>query len=185
MVGPIEQRMTLEQFLDWDDGTDRRYELVDGVVLAMAPPSVAHGVVVGNLVGLLRSGVRSGCAVVAEGGVVVPGRKDAFYQADVVVTCRPQHAKARYVEEPSLIIEVLSPSTAGHDRNMKLDDYRSIASVNEILFVSTLQRRVQLWVRAGDHWRVQDFIGDSTFQLAAISAAISVADLYENVHIAE
>ena len=42
MAEPATRRMTLEEFLRWDDGTDTRYELIDGVPVAMAPPAVAH-----------------------------------------------------------------------------------------------------------------------------------------------
>ena len=49
MAEPAGKRWTLEEFLTWDDGTDRRYELVEGHVVAMAPPSEAHGTIVANL----------------------------------------------------------------------------------------------------------------------------------------
>ena len=45
MAEPAEKRWTVEEFLAWDDGTDHRYELVDGEVVAMAPPSEAHGTI--------------------------------------------------------------------------------------------------------------------------------------------
>ena len=49
MAEVAEKRWTVEQFLDWDDGTDRRHELVDGRIVAMAPPSEAHAAIVFNL----------------------------------------------------------------------------------------------------------------------------------------
>jgi Uma2 family endonuclease len=45
----LSKRLSLAEFLEWDDGTDRRYELIDGRVIAMAPPAGAHGIIVMNL----------------------------------------------------------------------------------------------------------------------------------------
>jgi Uma2 family endonuclease len=50
--------MSLAEFLRWDDGTDRRYELVRGRLVAMAPPSVAHATIVPNLIGALRPNLK-------------------------------------------------------------------------------------------------------------------------------
>ena len=49
MAEPAEKRMSLAAFLEWDDGTDARYELLDGRIVAMAPPIEAHGTIVANL----------------------------------------------------------------------------------------------------------------------------------------
>jgi Uma2 family endonuclease len=54
MSEPAIGRMTLAEFLRWDDGTDTRWELVDGVPVAMAPPAVAHGILAARLAGLNR-----------------------------------------------------------------------------------------------------------------------------------
>ena len=43
MASPAPERMTLAEFLQWDDGTDRRYELLDGLAMMMAPSLEAHG----------------------------------------------------------------------------------------------------------------------------------------------
>ena len=49
MAEPAEKRWTVEEFLAWDDGSDRRYELVGGQIVAMAPPSEAHAAILSNL----------------------------------------------------------------------------------------------------------------------------------------
>ena len=49
MAEPAAKRMSLAEFLEWDDGTDTRYELIDGRPRAMAPPIEAHGTIVANL----------------------------------------------------------------------------------------------------------------------------------------
>jgi Uma2 family endonuclease len=179
MAEAAEKRWTVEEFLAWDDGTDRRHELVDGRIVAMAPPSEAHAAIVMNLGTAIRNQLRPPCRVLGEFGVRLEGRDDSFYQFDLAVTCAPVDAGRRYVAEPILIIEVLSPSTQLHDRGRKLDDYRQLPSVKEILLVASEQRRVQHWRRDGPRWIVEDLIGDADLRLAAVPEPIPLAAVYE------
>jgi len=116
MADAAERRWTVEAFLDWDDGTDRRYELVDGQIVSMTPPSETHGTIVLNLGSAIRSRLRLPCRAVVESGIRPANRDDSFYQFDLAVTCSPAEPGRRYIAEPVLIVEVLSPSTELHDR---------------------------------------------------------------------
>ena len=133
----------------------------------MAPPSEAHATIVPNLAMAIRHQLRPPYRLLGEFGVRLEGRDDSFYQCDLAVTCAPADAGRRYVAEPILIAEVLSPSTQLHDRGRKLDDYRQLPSVQEILLVASEQRRVQHWRRDGPRWIVEDLIGDAELRLAA------------------
>ena len=178
MATAAPRSMTVAEFLEWDDGTDTRYELVAGQIIAMAPPSEDHGRIVGNLTVQIGSRLRPPCAVVGQAGVVLVGRDDAWYEADLVVTCAPPERGRRHVAEPELIVEILSPSTAQRDRGTKVPDYCEIPSVREILLVSSTERRVALWRRDGPRWVVETFIGEAELRLEAIDAAIPLAAIY-------
>jgi Uma2 family endonuclease len=65
---PDDLRLLLAEFLDWDDGTDTRYELIDGQVLAMAPPSPRDGALTAQLARLIGNGLRPPCRVIVEAG---------------------------------------------------------------------------------------------------------------------
>jgi len=106
---PAPKRWTVEDFLAWDDGTDRRYELVGGEVIAMAPPAEAHGTIVANLTIRIGTKLEAPCRVVGEAGIVLPDRDDTYYQADLAVTFTSPEAGRQHVAEPVLIVEVLSP----------------------------------------------------------------------------
>ena len=101
MAEPAEKRWTVEEFLAWDDGSDRRYELVDGRIVAMAPPSEAHAAIVINLGAELRSRLKPPCRVLGEAGVRLTDRGDTYYQADLVVTCTPPEQDASTRSTPS------------------------------------------------------------------------------------
>jgi Uma2 family endonuclease len=175
---PDDLKLSLAEFLEWDDGTDSRYELVDGRVMAMAPPSPRHSMLAGRLARLIGAGLRPPCEVFIEAGIVTPDRPDTYLQADLAVSCRPPGEQDRDVTEPILIVEVESPGTVRHDRGVKVDRYRELASVQEILLVASQDRRVQLWRRLGARWSVEDVIGDATLRLESCPLAIPLAELY-------
>jgi Uma2 family endonuclease len=181
MPEPAEKRMSLAEFLEWDDGTQTRYELIDGRPRAMAPPIEAHGSIVANLARHVGNRLKPPCRVVVEAGITPPDRSDTWYQADLVVTCALAERGARAIAAPRLIVEVLSPSTAAHDRGVKLADYRRIASVEQILMVSSEDRHVEVWRRAEEGWRVQDLIGDAAFPLAIDGQPLPLATIYDGV----
>ena len=91
MAKPAIGSMTLDEFLHWEDGTDTRYELIDGVPSAMAPPARAHGILCARLGGELNGVLRSQrpCTAQAEAGIARPDRGDSCHIADLAVTCRP------------------------------------------------------------------------------------------------
>jgi Uma2 family endonuclease len=98
-----------------------------------------------------------------------------------VITCAPAERCARAITKPKLIVEVLSPSTAAHDRGVKLADYRKIASVEQILLVASEDRHAEVWRRAEDGWKVQDLIGDATIPLAIDGRPLPLAAIYDGV----
>jgi Uma2 family endonuclease len=176
------QRMTLAEFLAWDDGTETRYELVRGQIVAMAPPRGRHSRIVGNLAGQLARHLKPPCGVYVEAGIVPPDRDDTRHHADLAVSRAPLDEDPGHVPEPVFIAEVLSPSTAAHDRWVKLADYRRLPSVREVLLISSRERRVELWRRdPGGRWTVEDLIGEAELRLEVIEVAIPLAAVYENV----
>lgn len=129
MAEPALRRMTLDDFLRWEDDTDTRYELIGGFVVAMALPTENHGEIAVRLAARLSAGVspRPPCRVILEAGVRHPDRADSFYVADPAVTCVPRGARRQWVDDPMLIVEVLSSSTELHDRRIpRLDRHRNL-----------------------------------------------------------
>jgi Uma2 family endonuclease len=175
---PADLRMSLAEFLDWDDGTDTRYELIDGRVVAMAPPSPRHSAISGRLTRIIGNGIAPPCRVFVAAGIVTPARADTCLQADLAVSRRPLDRQDRDVAEPVLVVEVESPGTVRHDRGIKVDRYRELPSVQEILLVASAERRVQLWRRGSGRWSVEDAIGDALLRLESCALEIPLAELY-------
>src|SRR5215213_68835 len=115
---PALHRMTVAEFLVWDDGTDARHELAYGLPVAMAPPSGRHVVITRNIARELDRRLAAPCGAFTAGGVARLESDDQFRMPDVFVSCEP--IPAVYFREPLLLAEVLSPSTEKEDRTDKL-----------------------------------------------------------------
>jgi Uma2 family endonuclease len=181
MAEAARRRLTLEEFLAFDDGTDRRYELFDGQIVAMAPPARAHGTLVSRLARAIGNALRPPCEIIAEAGIVPPERGDSYYQADLAVTCTPGAPSDQFVAEPVLVVEVLSPSTPATDRDRKLPDYRRIASLQDILVVSSTEARIEHFRREADGWKVQDHAAGGTVRLDSFGITLELGELYAGV----
>jgi Uma2 family endonuclease len=182
------RKMTLDEFLGWDDGTDTRYELIAGFPAAMAPPLEGHRTLamrLGTRIDAALAGRRP-CRVETETGILHPDRADTFFVADVGATCAPYERRRQHMQDPILLIEILSPSTERHDRHAKIPAYRRIASVQEILLVDSDDRYVELHRRQGDQWIIHILRGSAeVISLASVGIEISMADLYEGFEFPE
>jgi Uma2 family endonuclease len=188
VADPAIRRMTVDEFLQWEDGTDTRYELVGGVVVAMAPAAPAHGRLAARLAGAIDAALRSRppCAVQSEAGIVRPDRDDTCYVADLAVTCEALRAEDRLIREPVLIVEILSPSTTVFDRQTKVADYRQIPSVQEILLIDSQSVFAEILRRSGDQW-ITEIVQGLRAHLSLSSAPLSVpmAELYDGIPLPE
>jgi Uma2 family endonuclease len=172
--------MTLAAFLAWDDGTDRRYQLVDSVPVMMAPTTQAHGELAAAFMMEIGSRLSRSCRLVAKAGITVESRSGTCYVADLAATrALPVHG-LRTVTEPVLIVEVLAPALRGVDRVRKLADYRTLSSVQEIL-VFHGERRVTLQRRTPEGWRVEELIGQASIALGCCEAPIPLKTLYPDL----
>ena len=178
------KRMTLAEFLRWEDGTDARYELLEGFPVAMAPPAPAHGFLAARLCASIEVALRSRrpCMVQVEAGIARPDWDDTCYVADLAVTCKPPPYGDQLIRDPVLIVEILSPGTAMYDRQTKVADYRRIPSVQEILLIDSASIFAEVLRREGERW-ITEIVRrpQATLSLASIGMTTIMSDLYEGI----
>ena len=187
MAEPAIRHMTFEELLHWDDGTDTRYELIDGFPVAMAPPAEAHRILalrLGSQADAALAGRRP-CNAQIEPGVVRSECADSYYVPDIAVTCEPNEPGRQAMVDPILIVEILSPSTERTDRRLKLSAYQTIESVREIMLIDADSHHAELYRRPeNDHWRIQLVRGaGATLFLASVDLRIPMSELYEGIAI--
>ena len=176
--------MTLDEFLHWDDGTETRYELIAGFPVAMPPPAEIHRALAVRLVSRIDGALasRRPCNAQIEAGVTRVDRADTYFVADIATTCAPIEPGRQAIEEPFLIVEILSPGTERHDRRVKLPAYRQIDSVQEILLIASDAIYAELHRRSGAQWITEILRGgDAVLALASVGIEVRLADLYEGI----
>lgn len=177
--------MEIAEFLRWSGDGDTRYQLRDGVPVAMAPPSAAHSRLCGNFAGELSLALkrRPPCGVFVEAGLLSPTRSRTYHQADIAVSCVDHSPGEAIVSDPVVVIEVLSRTTESDDRRSKLFDYRAMPSVREIVLMDSQAVYCEVYRRQGDGRWVADFLRDreALLRLESIEFEATLADLYRNV----
>lgn len=187
---PAYKLLTVAEFFDACPRDRRRYQLLDGVIVAMAPPREAHQIIQANLAFELGVALRANhpdCTLRAEAGIAPAGLvgRDHF-TADVVFTCAPVDPESRgLVGEPLLIVEILSPSTERDDIFLKLPAYRRIPSVREVLYVESERMAATVHRRGGDGtWTPEQLAGpEARLNLATLGLDIPLAALYRGLPI--
>jgi Uma2 family endonuclease len=184
MAEPALKRMSLEEFLRWDDGTDTRYELIGGFPVAMAPPAAEHRMLAMRLGSRIDSALerRRPCNAQGDAGILRPERPDTYFEADIAATCESHEFGQQALKEPFLIIEILSSSTERHDRRVKLPAYRQIETVQEIALVASDEIYAEVHRRAGPQW-ITDILrgGEAVLSLASLPIEIRLSNLYEGI----
>ncbi|MEG3179498.1 Uma2 family endonuclease [Sphingomonas sp. LT1P40] len=135
---PIYRPITAAEFLDMDFGTDKKFELHGGVIYMMTGSTQAHSWVQVNIITWLRERLRgSGCRPHGPAMGLKITETDVRYP-DVTVYCNQlsdPFTDDKALERPTVIIEVLSPSTTMFDQGSKLEEYRALPSVRTIAFI--------------------------------------------------
>src|SRR5712692_7293148 len=177
--------LTVEDFLDSCPNDGRHYQLIDGVIVAMAPPAIPHQIIAGNLTGEIYSAVRTNrpnCTVRSQAGIAPQGLSGRnHFETDITVTCEAGGYKG-IAAEPVLIVEIQSPSTERDDHFVKLPHYQSLPSLQEILYVESERVAATLYRRVGEGWDTIELAGgDARLQLVTIGLDIELGALYRGV----
>ena len=177
-------------FIDWPgDGFGTRFELIDGVLRAMAPGSDAHNTIImtlGRLIGNHLAQHRPGCRVVAAPGVQPRVRAEwNFRIPDLGVTCAPNRPGEIFTPDPTLLIEVLSPSNASETYE-SVRAYATLPSVQEIVVVHSTRPEVELLGRdAAGNWPANATVHTTgSLHLDSIGTSLAIAEIYASTHLA-
>ena len=176
--------MTVAEFLAWDDGTDTHYELISGFPVAMAPSAAAHRMIAMRLGSRIDAALadRRPCNAQGDAGLMRPDRVDTYFEADIVATCEPHERGQQAINEPFLIVEILSPSTERHDRRTKLPIYRQLSTVKEVVLLDSDGVYAEVHRRAGAQWITEILRGPAAIlMLTSVPIEIRLGDLYEGI----
>jgi Uma2 family endonuclease len=190
MAANPQTRISEQEYLELERAAEFRHEYYDGFMYAMSGGSWVHGSIVQNVSRLLDSALRArGCSVRTTDIRVRVSRRLYTYP-DVLVVCgAPKFADDQKdtVLNPTLIIEVLSPSTERYDRGAKAAQYRTVESIEELAFVSQNEARVEVFRRrAPNEWVLSEFVGlESSCRFQSVGCELALSQIYESVTFTE
>ncbi len=182
------RQMSVEEFLNFAENSEDRYEYIDGEPRQMTGGKLNHFRIIHRIQVLLGSRLAdTECEVIAAGMLVKAG--DARLLApDVSVVCgEPEtEADARILLNPILVVEVTSPSSIEHDRISKREYYSDVASIEAYLIVDQHRVLVELYTRSETGWHIQCFsdLGDEV-ALAALECSLRLRDIYQRIRFEE
>ncbi|HRV78712.1 MAG TPA: Uma2 family endonuclease [Thauera sp.] len=182
-------KMTLEDFLAWEAEQPERWEFFNGEAFMMAGGADVHNAISLNTAFALRQTLRgTRCNVFMSDVRLRLAESDDLFYPDVFVTCSDADRARRQVkEDPTLIAEVLSPSTEAYDRGDKFAAYRRFAGLKTVLFLSQDRAHVECFTRGDDgRWVLSEASGETArLALPAFDFELALADLYRDLPDAE
>jgi Uma2 family endonuclease len=169
-VSQPQRHYTLDDYFAVEQMSVVKHEFFEGEIFAMAGASLEHNLICSNVLAFLHTALRgTGCAAFGS-DLRIATHGGLFTYPDVSVVCgRPLLVTGRpdTTVNPVLLVEVLSEATRDYDRGKKLDAYRQIPSLREVLLVE--QTKVVV-----DVWRRQDEISWASFALTELSATLAL-----------
>ena len=171
---------TLAEFERWNAEQPERWEFIAGTPVMMAPGSLPHTIIKGNIFRHLANKLAGSRCRAFVDGAEVKGH-DLAAIPDVVVTCGVIDQSSPTIAEPTVIVEVLSPSSERDDTNRKWQSYCLIQSVQHYLVVAQQSRFVTLHTRTGPASFEERVFQDGVVELAAIKVTLSLDEIYEGV----
>ncbi len=182
--------LTPEEYLEIERKAEFKSEFYRGEMYAMAGAKEGHNSIVWNATLEIGQHIRSRPCKGYSADMRVKVGDTLYAYPDIVVVC----GEAQFLEDrrdtllnPTLIVEVLSPSTEAYDRGLKFELYRSVESIREYVLVSSERALVEKYTRQStDQWLLTLANKlEETIHLQSIEFSLRLADLYEKVELAE
>jgi len=183
MVDVARRRVAYAEYVAIANDSEIRYEYLDGEVIAMAGGTVEHARLIARAAALIDRALEGRSCIVLPSDLRVRIRAAArSTYPDLHIVCgQPErdpdddHA----IVNPTVIVEVLSDSTAGLDRTEKFAAYRRLPSVREYVLVSQRERRIEIYRRRENRrWQLDEYVAGDRLRLDSLAIELAVDDLY-------
>lgn len=187
MAAPVLNYLSASDFLEFERNSNEKHEFFQGKIIAMAGASLSHNRIVSNIIGDLNRFLKGkSCEVFLSDLRVNIPTSETFTYPDVTIICgKPEMVdnKMDTVRNPTVIIEVMSPSTEQNDRGAKFFNYMQIPALQEYLIISsTSVYALSAKKQADNSWKFDEIKNLSNhLAIKSINHEISLEEIYENV----
>ena len=178
--------VTPEQYLALERQAETKSEYFAGEIFAMAGASPEHSLISSNVLGDLWSQLREGPCTVYNSDMKVRSTQEHYAYPDVTVVCGEAQFGGEEREvllNPTLIVEVLSPSTEAWDRGGKFEQYRQRESLQEYVLIAQDRPHVERFARQADgQWLLTEVNGlEAVLALPSIGGELALSEVYRKV----
>ena len=186
-ISATEPRWTDADYLAFERASDVRHEYVDGVVYDMSGGTAAHALLTARLTAELGLQLRGKpCRPYSADLRVHDAETGAYTYPDLTIVCGELQLLDEHRDtllNPTVVVEVLSPSTEAYDRSRKFAHYRRIASLRDYILVSQDAPLMEVFSRReGDAWLYTPYEGlDASAEVTSIGCTVPLAEVYAGV----
>ena len=178
-------QMTVEEYLAFDEASEIQHEFIDGELIPMPGGSGPHNSIVARAIGaLLGAADQRGCTVFASQMRVQIDEFKYLYPDASVVCGEPAYADDNEVIllNPTVVVEVTSPSSIERDHIHKVELYGAVPSIQGYLILDQNRVFAQWYTRSESGWDLRQFSDPSDeIELAPLGCALTLSQLYRGV----
>lgn len=176
---------TFAEYIELEEASGTKHEFLNGEVFAMSGGTLEHSQIAANVIGELRAQLRGRrCTVFTSDARVRVRSTGLATYPDVSVVCgsiERDPDNQNTLTNPVTLVEVLSDSTEGYDREETFSHYRRIPSLREYLLVSQRERRMEHFMRNDDGtWTLRDAAPPDIVRLLSIGCELSFEEVYRD-----
>ena len=181
------RQMTVEEYLAFDEASEIQHEFIDGELISMPGGSGSHNMIVAYTSSALVVALSDRDCFVFGSQMRIGIDATKYLYPDVsVVRGEPAYADDNEVIliNPTVVVEVISPSSIDRDRIRKAELYGTVPSIQGYLILDQERVFAQWHTRAESGWRQQQFSDlDDEIELEPLDCAITLAQIYRNVNL--
>ena len=191
MSSQVKVYYTPEEYLTLERQAEYKSEYFNGEIFAMTGASRRHNLVAGNVLASLHLQLRKRpCEIYPSDMRVKVSPTGLYTYPDVIVVCGEpifDDQQKDTLLNPTVLVEVLSKSTASYDRGEKFEHYRKLDSLAEYLVVAQNKYHAEHYIRQPDNrWLLSETDDrQQTIHLSSIECDLALTDIYDKVEVDE
>lgn len=185
-IPKIKPKISVADYLEGEKIGRIKHEYIDGEIYAMAGTSKSHNRIIRNLLNKLQSQLSEvDCETFFVDIKVRVEKLNRFYYPDLVVVCGDDDENEYYAVKPTIIVEVLSPSTSLTDRREKMFAYKEIEGLREYVMIEQNRMYAEIYRRREDEnlWDWIEFETGEEIEFASVNFKMPMAEIYSGVEL--
>lgn len=179
------QKFTMEEYLTMERRSEQKHEYFNGEIFAISGAGERHNVIFSNLFGELAYKLKGNpCRPYGSDLRIHIPENTLYTYPDISIICRDIVTDQKdddNVIQPSILIEILSPSTKNYDRGTKFKLYRDIPSLKEYILIDSEAISVEIFrLHENGHWQLDEYKNPDEFlKLFTIEFEITLKEIYQ------